>query len=378
MNLCIFRNINNCKSCCFRTRGKYCNLHSNNENLIYEIINDAIGIKQITSVTDIYDIFSYIYNNPDIYTKELIFKKILKTLYIKQSYLRNIFINYSREKIIFNYDAFISKIHELNYNTYLINKKLEKVNYKSLSIIKKFFKSIIIKPHIYNPNVSYINETDPFTLELIRDIPKKELFVFNDGINNTYCFKANEFRYFMRTNGYWNPYTKNMIDIKLIRVLDYYIDYFKLNIINDRRWNTIEQAFTDVAIAIEKVGFYTNTQWYLKLTTKHIKNIIRLFKIISTHSNNQQPNDYFNDLIDINNDNIFYNFAIETIRLFENGDSNFLLCCNFMKAIGVYSNDFYNSLPEWISDIESPIIINNYVSRQRDIDIVYLINIIES
>jgi hypothetical protein len=49
-----------------------------------------------------------------------------------------------------------------------------------------------------------------------------------------------------------------------------------------------------------------------------------------------------------------------------------------MKAMGVYSNDFYSSLPDWLSDIESPIIINNYVSRQRDIDIVYLINIIES
>jgi len=45
-----------------------------------------------------------------------------------------------------------------------------------------------------------------------------------------------------------------------------------------------------------------------------------------------------------------------------------------MKAIGVYSNDFFNSLPEWLSDIESPIIINNYYSR----DLVYLINIIES
>lgn len=372
MNLCIFRNINNCKSCCFKTKGNYCNLHINNENIIYEIINDAIGFRQITSATDIYDIFSYIYNNPDIYTKELVFKKILKTLFIKQSYLRKLFqFHYS------NYDFFISKIFELNYNTYQLQKKLDKVNYKPLVTIKKFFISIKIKPHRYNPKFTYINENDPFTMELLKDIPSKELFVFNDN-SNSYCFKANEFRYFIRTNGNWNPYTKRTIEPSTVRVLDYYIDYFHLNKINDRRWNTIEQAYTDVAIAIEKIGFYTNTQWYLKLTSKHIKNIIRLFKIISTHGNNQQPNDYFDELIDIHDDNIFYNFAKETIRLFENGDSNFLLCCNYMKAISVYSNDFYNSLPEWLSDIESPIIINNYVSRQRDIDIVYLINIIES
>jgi len=377
MNLCIFRNINNCKSCCFRTKGNYCNLHINNENIIYEIINDAIGIKQITSTVDIYDIFTYIYNNPDIYIKEFIFKKILKSLYIKQSILRNLYQRITYHKYIFNYDVFISKVFELNYNTYNINKKLEKLEYKPLSIIKRFFKSIIIKPHIYNPELTYINDNDPFTMELINEIPIKERFIFHDN-NNSYCFKANEFRYFIRTNGNWNPYTKNMIDMKIIRKLDYYIDYFGLNQITDRRWKTVEQAFTDVAIAVEKVGFYTNTQWYLKLTSKNIKNIIRLFKIISNHLNVTSTNDYFIDLIDINDDNIFYNFAKETIRLFENGDSNFLLCCNYMKAISVYSNDFYNSLPEWLSDIESPIIINNYVSRQRDIDIVYLINIIEN
>ena len=63
---------------------------------------------------------------------------------------------------------------------------------------------------------------------------------------------------------------------------------------------------------------------------------------------------YFNNIDD---NNIFYDFAKEIIRLFEDGNSNFLACCIFMKAISVYSNDFYNSLPEWIADIETPLII---------------------
>jgi len=366
MNLCIFRNINNCRCCCFKTRNKYCNLHTNNENIIYEIIYNAIGIKQITSAIDIYSIFSYIYNNPDIYTKELVFKKILKTLFIKQSYLKKIFHKYINDNKV----DLITRIFELNKNTYM-----NRLNLKSLSIIKRFICFIIIKKHKYNPMITYINDNDPFTMDIIANIPKKELFIFKEDVNH-YCFKANEFRYFIRTNGNWNPYTKKPIDVQLIKKLDYYIDYYNLNKITDRRWNTIEQAFTDVALAIEKIGFYTNTQWYLKLTTKQIKNIIRLFKIISNHSN--YSNDFFDDLIDINENNVYYKFAKESIRLFENGDSNFFLCCNYMKAISVYSNDFYNSLPDWLSDIESPIIINNYISRHRDLDIVYLINIIES
>ena len=161
--------------------------------------------------------------------------------------------------------------------------------------------------------------------------------------------------------------------------LDKFIDYFKLQKEYNNHWKTLLQAFTDVSIAIEKIGFYTNTQWFITLTHKQIRNIIRLFHVISSRNNHNQIYNFFMDLMIINNEDtsnnqIYYYFAKEIIRLFENGNANFLLCCNFMKSIGVYSNDFYNSLPDWLSDIESPIIINNYHSRE----LVYLINIIES
>ena len=45
-----------------------------------------------------------------------------------------------------------------------------------------------------------------------------------------------------------------------------------------------------------------------------------------------------------------------------------------MKCLGIHSTEFYNSLPEWLSDIENPIIINN---NNRNYEIVYLINIID-
>jgi len=379
MKLCIFRNINDCKCCCFKSKNNYCSIHINNSNIIYEIINNAIGIKQLNSVFDIYQIFKYIYNNPDIYVKEWIFKKILKTLFIKQWTLRSKFYYLNNKHLINyqNYDSLINKIFQLNLNTY----KIEKNNNLSFLIkLKKFMQYVIIKQHIYKSNVKYINETDPFTFDTIEEIPIKERFIINED-NNYYCFKAIEFKYFIRTNGNWNPYTKKTIIPNIIINLDKFIDYFNLNRTYNNQWKTLEQAYTDVSLIIEKVGFYTNMQWFLKLTIKQIKNIIRLFRIISYRNNRSNTNDFFNDfiivneeVIDNNNTQIYYYFARETIRLFNEGDSNFLLCCNFMKSIGVYSNDFYNSLPEWLSDIESPIIINNNLTR----DLVYLINIIEN
>ena len=62
---------------------------------------------------------------------------------------------------------------------------------------------------------------------------------------------------------------------------------------------------------------------FLKITSGQIKNIVRLFKIIS--ATNDESIDFLND---INDDTIFYDFARETIKLFENGNSHFLLCCD--------------------------------------------------
>lgn len=372
-NFCIFRNVNDCKNCFFKTKyNKYCSIHINNRNIIYEIINKAIGIRQIKNTYDIYEIFKYIYDTPDIYVKELIFKKILKTLFIKQWTLRSKYYyltNYC------NYDTLIDIIFKLNLNTYKIEKK---INNKQLLIIKKFLNFTVIKKHRYDHTIKYINESDPFTFDLLEEIPLTEKFIFVED-NNYYCFRALEFKYFIRNNGNWNPYTKKQINYEVMSNLDKFIDYFKLQKEYNNQWKTLLQAFTDVSIAIEKIGFYTNTQWFIALTHKQIRNIIRLFHVISSRNNHNQIYNFFMDLMiinneDTNNNQIYYYFAKEIIRLFENGNANFLLCCNFMKSIGVYSNEFYNSLPDWLSDIESPIIINNYHSRE----LVYLINIIES
>ena len=63
-------------------------------------------------------------------------------------------------------------------------------------------------------------------------------------------------------------------------------------------------------------------------------------------------NDYFNNITD---NNIFYDFAREIIKLFENGNDNFMLCCHFIKSIALYNDDFYNNIPDWMADIEMPI-----------------------
>jgi hypothetical protein len=342
---CKYRHLNSCYSCNFRCKNDYCKLHINNRNYIYDIIYNAIGTKQIRTNKDIFEIFSYIYEN-SILTKELIFKKLLLTI-INKKY---IYINlYSLDGYFYNKNLkdIINEVFRINYNSYMIIKnhknKIEKLKIR----IQKY----LLRNHIYNDNLELINENDPFTFDNINEIKKNEIFIYNDDINS-YFFKAIELKYFIETNGNWNPYTKKPIDDDIIKKLELFIKINKLihKNKNDRyNWLSVNQAFTDVSQVLEKMGFYNNSEWFLKLSPKHIKNIIRLFNVMSP--NNE---DFF---LNIDDNNIFFDFAKEIIRLFEDGNSNFLTCCIFMKSISVYSNDFYTSLPEWIADIETPLIV---------------------
>jgi hypothetical protein len=104
---------------------------------------------------------------------------------------------------------------------------------------------------------------------------------------------------------------------------------------------------------MEKVGFYNNVLWFLKLKFNNIINIINIYKDLT--SDIDIENNYFNEdlLLILNNNNYVNVFANEIINLFKNGNEHFILCCNFVKALALVSNDFYDNLPDWISNINS-------------------------
>lgn len=377
MNFCIYRRNNNCKTCCFTSKyNNYCAIHSNNYNIVYDIINKAIGRNEMNTC-EIYNIFKYIYDSNDIYTKEFIFKACLKTLFSTSISLLSHFKDFSCLK---NMNDIIENIYKLNMNTYMIEKDEE--NIKKIKKISNFFNYKNIKKHVYNPDIILNNTEDPFTMDNINDIDKNRLFIYSEN-NTNYFFIATELKYFIDTNGKWNPYTKQEIPDNIVKNLNIYIEYFKLNPhkkINRFEWSSTHQAYTDVSQIIEKIGFYNDTRWFLKLTSIQIKDVIKTFKVVSR--NNEEAAEYF---INITDNNIFYDFAREIIRLFENGNERFMLCCNFIKSIALYSDDFYNNIPDWMVDIETPniITVNEFpplsaATILNSMEILYFINIMNN
>ena len=372
--MCIFRFINSGNCCHFKSNKNYCNIHSNNRNIVYEIIFNAIGNNPIKSSYDIYLIFKYIHDNPNIYVKKLIFMKILSVIYIKIYKLKLLF------PYIYKFN--LEKIYQLNLNTYLKENKYLNIIIK---LQKKLFHKLI-KSNIYHSKLIIHNQTDPFTLEPINEIPFNERFIYFD--DNIYCFKPLELKHFLINNN-WNPFTKKEFNSNINRKLNNFILFFNLNpdISNNYKWTSISQAFTDASLSLDKMGFYNNKNWFLNLTQKNIINIIKLFHIISNSIINHNDFFIFSSYSNLNNTDFLFKFAQDIINLFNQGNDHFNLCCNFMKAISIYNTDFYNSLPQWLIDIDTPIIIINPNFNERIINrrldnltnnLVYLINIMEN
>jgi hypothetical protein len=105
-------------------------------------------------------------------------------------------------------------------------------------------------------------------------------------------------------------------------------------------------AYTDLSLVIEKSGFYNSPSWFLKLKNKELLAIIKLFEYLTNDKS------YYN-FKNKGRDSLVFYFCKETIKLFNNYNDNYILCCNFIKALSMLSNDFYINLPEWIIDIET-------------------------
>lgn len=353
-NKCIFRYINTCSRCRMIAdeNQQYCKVHSNNINLIYNIVNNVFIYNKINcDQKNIYKLFEYIYDNDEIYTKELVFKSCLSTLFTKKNKLLSIYPDIDKTLDI---NEIIEKIIKLSINTYNILK-----NHKD-----KIIKILIF---FVNNNIKDKSENieDPFTFELIEDIPKNKLFKFKQK-NHVYAFDILEFKYFIDNYGKWNPYTKEELSELILNKIEtfIYINNLNINEIEEKyKQNTIIQCYTTVSQALEKIGFYNNVEWFLKFKLEDIKKIVKSFHYIS--------NDIPEHIYYIRNINTIKDFCNEVIILYENGNSKFLLCCMFIKSLALYSNDFYNNIPEWLTEIISPIRL-----MQRN-DIYYLIHLLE-
>lgn len=375
-NTCIYRKTN-CLKCKNKVSNNthYCDEHIKKSNNIFTILDKFLDKKNLLTNADIYPllIFIYSYDDNNVNNKE-IFNNIIDYLYINKYKLFSILNNFDNkfQLLKLKKQHIIDYIHNLYYNTYKISLDNEKTSLV-IKLQRNIRKFLIYKLKVHYDNDDSVNEYDAFTCDPIKDLPRNIKFSFKDNLGHLYSFNSIELDYFIKKVGAWNPYTKEILTDDLINKLRLFNIYNKneLKSIEDNyNWQTPLQAYTDVSQCMEKLGFYNNVEWFMKLTYINIKNIIKNFHYTTYDIPNSKK--YFKDTINIQT--YVYDFSKNIIKLFENGNDHYLLCCKFIKTLGLYSNDFYNNMPLWLINIDENLSHDTSSNIHRENMIIYPIN----
>ena len=361
---CIYRK-KKCFHICNKTVIKnsfYCchHIHSKKKHLC-KIFFDMLEDRHELTLNDIYKLYKYIVentsDNDDIFIN-ILFIDLLKMIPIDK--LSCIYKDYINK---FNISAKPAKptiyanIYLLNKNTYLFSKKC---NTNTLIEFQDIVRYKLLS--IDNTNIStssYLNDTDVFSLQDVRDIHPRKLFTIKD-IKGAYAFDIVELEYFVRkcvndNVAPYNPYTREAFSDKIVWRLNRQIQYNNIIKKSDEcLWTTDMNAYTDLSIEIERRGFYNNPEWFKKMSQKDFLKCIKLFRDFS--NNIEESKRYFVNLGSIASPSstFIYSFCKECIKMFnECNDDLYILCCNFMKSLALCSNDFYNNIPDWLATYET-------------------------
>ena len=377
--ICRYNNFNLCD----RNIGDnllYCRYHKNTKiGYIHKIFYDVFKDKEEITVGDLYMLYRHINCNFGFgYIKEL-YIDLLKSIPFK------ILLNIAEKNNIISNDRKYSK-NEIYLRLYNINKNTCELESNNINIdafckIQQRLKERLrdrIKKRIrdrlrynifnledYESGVArgdYINTDELFTGENICDIPPKRLYILcNKNNKNTYgeekrersgkyVFDAVELEYFVRKcrenkQEPYNPYNRDKLDEDFLENLYIFIKYNGLLIKNDEYlWENNMHAFTELSLEIESRGFYNSPEWFERLKDADFLKVIKYFKLFS--ANTPESNKYFNE---IRADTLIFDFCKDAIKMFkECNNEYYILCCNFIKAMALCSNNFYNNLPAWL------------------------------
>jgi len=312
---------------------------------IFKTYYSIIGNNDELKINDIYKIYKYVNDNikcdNEIIYKE-VFIEILK--HIPNKILLSISSYYIKNK-----KELYNLLYSINKNTYNISKNTDlNIIIKAQSKIQ--YINATKKDFLYN----CVNNEDLFTCDNVLDISKTKLIILT--INNiSYAFDVIELDYFVRkcivdNVQPYNPYTRDILYEKELKKIKTFIKYNKLSIkTNECIWETDMHCYTDLSIEIERRGFYNNPEWFNKMKTGDFLKTIKYFKDFSTDI--EQSKLYFNN---INADTLSIDFCKDGIKMFrECNEDLYILCCNFMKALALCSNDFYNNIPDWVLNVHT-------------------------
>lgn len=345
MYRCIFRFHTNNFICCKNiTDSSFCFIHRHTKNKIFSYIHHIIKDPDKTILSyEIIQIYSYLYQH-------------IHDFQLRKSLISPLFGNKKHLFSISNDFGIYTNSKSLKKN--VIRLLIDKLEWICLiSKLKSFHRKISLIQHSWFAYTLFIsgsnlkpslNNEDPFSFDDVDSLQYPFYIKDHDAI---YCFDAANIYFFILKSGLWNPYTRNLLSTKDLYRLEHYIKIKNIHIQDKPNWNTISQAYTDVALKFESHGFLTNIEWYVSLSFNDILRILNKYHQLSI----LMPHDFLCDeYIHSTYPQYVFQFCNMLLELLNYNDEPdiFTYVCILYKSFSFVSRHFRDNQPLWIRDIQ--------------------------
>lgn len=323
---------------CLRScRSKYCYAHSRQYQLLQEYLDDYFK-NRIYSLNDIY---LYLNDLPiDIV-------KVIVSYLTDQPTLRQYLINLQliQSHTYYTKNQLLQRIIIHHRKLYHVNKYVS-----SLQILqRKWLNNSKRGPYIPH---NAMNESDPFTLELISDIDPSLLFSYKDSEGHIYIFKGHEFAHHIEVNGPYNPLNRDILDNYTIYRLRCFIEDSTHIQSFKYIWRNPKEAFLDVLYDYEKFGIYTVLDWFIQLNIAQIINIFIIFsEIMMEHQINYFDIKMLDEALINNHNQDLAQMALagEMKKIIDiDHPKKFYFICSLFITIATVDKTIGSSLPHWV------------------------------
>ena len=240
------------------------------------------------------------------------------------SQLRNI-CRYHKQKVSGNKNQLIALLY--NYLLYSYNAIIIQKIYRGW--LQRYINNLR-GPAIFNRDC--VNETDFYTLEKLKEIPKKQFFSWKDNDNFVYgCDICSLYNYIEIEKEIKNPYNRNKLSVDIINNIKQIIRLSKIyrkniNIVLDNSLDKLSQKqkltlrATSLFQIMDNFGHITNANWFLNLNRfklqRYLRELIDIWEYRSQISNTVKKNinpQYGNPFFNFNT-NILYHKCFEVLQ----------------------------------------------------------------
>lgn len=334
---CIHRNINEGSCCKNYTKSnyhQYCKEHSSIKNPIFKYISMFVDFDKKIGLFHILQIYVFMFLNNILDRTKLItfiFGNKQLTFRYAISYGLKICSKSTKKKVI---QEIIHKLewHSLIYTLSNFRRKI--------TLIQKLWRKYMdqISGTCYG---SSINTEDIFSFDNIQNIE----YPFTIQQNNVnFTFDVINLAYHFNINGFNNPYNKEPVSEQDINRMYHYLNIKDIFIDDDTsRWYSITQAYTDLSLKLDSLGYYTDVRWFLDLRYNTIINVLNSFHSYGCtriYMNDELFPNIYPDYI--------YKFCRMAIEMLNDHDDASTYGFLLFKALSENSNVFFNNCPDWI------------------------------